>query len=64
MWLAFRLFFMVVFPRMKSSGNSATPMGFSLSRRGGRITLSGVLGVLFIMEWIAGGCVKTAREGN
>lgn len=64
MWLAFRLFFMVVFHRMKSSGNSATPTGSSSSPRGGKTTMSVALGALFIMEWIAGGCVKTAREGN
>ena len=62
MWLAFRLSFMVVFPRMKSSGNSATPTGSNSLPRGGRITLSGALGALFIMGWIAGGCVKTQKE--
>ena len=64
MWLAFRLFFMVAYHRMKSSGNSATPTGSNSSRHGGRITLSGALGARFITGWIAGGCVKTAREGN
>jgi hypothetical protein len=64
MWLAFRLFFMVAYHRMKSFGNSATPTGSSLLPRGGRITLSVALGALFIMEWIAGGCAKTARGAN
>ena len=62
MWLAFRLFFMVVFPRMKSSGNSATPTGSNSSRRGGRITLKGALGARSITGLIAGGCVKTQKE--
>ena len=64
MWLAFRLSFMVAYHRMKSSGNSATPTGFNSLRLGGRITLSGALGEQSITGWIAGGCVKKAREGN
>ena len=61
MWLAFRLFFMVAYHRMKSSGNSATPTGSNSSLRGGRIIMSVALGALSITGWIAGGCVKTQR---
>lgn len=64
MWLAFRLSFMVAYHRMKSSGNSATPTGSNSLRLGGKITLSVVQGARFITEWIAGGCVKTAREAK
>ena len=61
MWLAFRLFFMVAYHRMKSSGNSATPTGSNSSHRGGRTTLKGALGAQSTMEWIAGVCVKTQK---
>ena len=64
MWLAFRLFFMVAYHPMKFSGNSATPMGFNSSLRGGRITLSVALGARSTTGWIAGGCVKIQRGAN
>ena len=62
MWLAFRQSFMVVFPRMKSFGNSATPTGFKSSRLGGRIPLKGVQGARSITEWIAGAFAKIQME--
>jgi hypothetical protein len=64
MWLAFRLFFMVAYHPMKSSGNSATPTGSNSSLRGGKITLSGALGARFITGWIAGGCAWIVKEEN
>lgn len=64
MWLAFRLFCMVVFLRMKSSGNSATQTGSTTLLRGGSSIMSGALGAQSITAWIAGGCVNRAKEGK